>query len=111
MSGRCHVFISHSSVDEEFARALTRTLTESGLLADEQVFCTSVDGFGVPPGVDFIATIRHHLEQTTVALPLITPAYLESRFCGWELGALWAAGKRMIPFASAKSRPETCPRC
>ena len=97
MEGRCHVFVSHSSVDEEFAQALTRTLTESGLLPDSDVFCTSVEGFGVPPGVDFIDTIRDELHQATVALPLITPAYLDSRFCGWELGALWAAGKRTIP--------------
>jgi hypothetical protein len=91
------VFISHSSRDKELVAALTDLLTESGLLSNSDLFVSSIDGFDVDDGVDFLDDIRTNLSEATLAITLLTPAYLDSEFCTWELGAIWAMGIAWVP--------------
>jgi hypothetical protein len=91
----CRVFITHSSLDKELAEALVNYLRLATGLSPAQVFCSSVEGYGVPTGASFMNFIRVQLQKTRLVVPLITPAYLDSVFCQWELGAVWA--RRGLP--------------
>lgn len=48
-------------------------------------------------GEDFIGYIKGQLQRTKLLIPLVTPAYLDSKFCMWELGAAWANGTKIVP--------------
>lgn len=41
--------------------------------------------------------IQKQLQDTHLVVPLITPAYLDSVFCQWELGAAWVREVEMFP--------------
>lgn len=92
------VFITHSSLDKELAEILVKYIRLSAELPAAQVFCTSIDGHGIPTGAAFMDFIRRQLRNTTLVVPLVTPAYLDSVFCQWELGAVWArSGLSIFP--------------
>lgn len=96
MSNHVRVFVTHSSLDVLLAQALVDTLRLGTGLRPGQVFCSSIEGMDVEDGEDFIEAIRDQLNQATLVIPLITPAYLDSIFCMWELGAIWAMKLKMI---------------
>ena len=50
------VFISHSSKDKSFVEALVDLLEGLGLTKNN-LFCSSVDGYGIPLGRDIFETI------------------------------------------------------
>jgi hypothetical protein len=91
------VFITHSSLDRDLAEAIVRALRLGTGLSVDQVFCSSVEGFGVPTGRDFLLYIQRQLASTELVVPLITPAYLDSTFCMWELGATWVRDVETFP--------------
>jgi len=91
------LFISHASQDRELIEGLVQLLRVGIGLRDEEHFCTSLPGTSIPPGHDFVQRIRTELSETTLAIEVITPGYLESKFCLCELGALWLAMKDNVP--------------
>jgi GAF domain-containing protein len=91
------LFISHASQDVELIEDLVQLLRVGIGLRDEEHFCTSLPGTSIPPGHDFVQRIRSELSETTLAIEIITPSYLESKFCLCELGALWFAMRDNIP--------------
>jgi hypothetical protein len=58
-------------------------------LREEDYFCSDLPGTGVKPGQDFVDRIREELHGTELVVEIITPSYLESKFCLCELGGLW----------------------
>jgi hypothetical protein len=82
-------------LDKELAQELVQFLQLSTGLSSSQVFCSSIDGYGIPTGASFMTFIQRQLQNTIMVIPLITPAYLDSLFCQWELGAVWA--RRSLP--------------
>ncbi|MCL1898373.1 MAG: toll/interleukin-1 receptor domain-containing protein, partial [Micrococcales bacterium] len=92
------VFVSHASRDKELVEALKALFTNTGLLVkEEELFVSSIDGCDVDDGEDFLVEIRTKLREATLAIPIITPAYLDSEFCHWELGAIWASDAMWFP--------------
>lgn len=89
------VFITHSSLDKELAEALVDYVRLATGLSPDMVFCTSIDGCGIPTGARFMSFIQDQLRNTKLVVPVITPAYLDSVFCQWELGAVWV--RRGLP--------------
>lgn len=83
------VFITHSSLDKELAEELVNFVRLATGLSPSEVFCSSIEGYGIPTGASFMNFIRSQLWNTKLVVPLITPAYLDSVFCQWELGAVW----------------------
>lgn len=77
------VFISHSSKDDEIAKALTYFV--KSLNMDIEVFCTSVLG-AVNQGENFVNSIEKGLKNSDVFIPLISRNYIESKYCLIELG-------------------------
>ena len=56
------VFISHSTADKEYARAIVRLLTDIGLKR-EMIFCSSLNPYGVPLNKNIYDYIREEFIQ------------------------------------------------
>jgi hypothetical protein len=82
------VFISHSSKDEELARAVTDLLKSAINLARKAMRCSSVDEYKLPGGVHTETTLREEVNGATVLLGLVTPNSLASAYVAFELGRL-----------------------
>jgi hypothetical protein len=91
------VFITHSSLDRELAEGLVDILRLGTNVSHDRIFCSSIDGYGIEVGADFLRYIKEQLQNTELVVPLITPAYLDSTFCKWELGAAWVRDVDMFP--------------
>jgi hypothetical protein len=100
------VFISHASRDVELVSALVDMLRVGVGLRDEEHFCSNLPGTSVKPGQDFVERIRTELFGTVLAIEIVTPSYLESKFCLCELGGLWVTMKQNFPLLVAPCRHE-----
>jgi TIR domain len=91
------VFISHAVKDKELADMLVDLFTSSSLLLTSEIFCTSLEGLGVPSGKDFLDVIKGELQNSDLVISLISVNYLQSQFCLCELGATWAMSHDNLP--------------
>jgi TIR domain-containing protein len=83
------IFVTHATSDKPLAEALVTHLLRTTGLEQSQVFCSSVPGMGIPTGDQLIQHLEKVLGDTVLVIQLITPAYLHSDYCMWELGATW----------------------
>jgi hypothetical protein len=83
------IFVTHASSDQPLAEALARYILSTSQLDESQVFCSSAEGMGIPVGDQLINHLESVLRNTSVVVQLVTPAYLRSEYCMWELGATW----------------------
>lgn len=91
------IFISHAKADKDIADALVDLLKTGADVRTAQIFCTSLEGYGVPEGEDFVEYIRKQIESPVLVVAVISPAYYESTFCVCELGAAWAMQHSLFP--------------
>ncbi len=91
------VFISHAVADKDLAAAFEELLENGIGLKHTEIFCTSLEGQGIPPGRDFKSFIKEELHGAEVVIALITANYYASVFCNCELGATWIESKEFIP--------------
>lgn len=91
------VFISHAEKDRTLAESLVDLLVGGVGLPVKEVFCTSLEGMGVPKGVPFVKFIRDELRAAELVIPVLTQNYYESVFCLCELGATWVIAKDIHP--------------
>lgn len=83
------VFISHSSQDKKFAEALVNLLEDLGM-DNKNVFCSSVDGYGVSLGKDIFETLRGLFTNHSLFVMFIhSPRYYKSPVSLNEMGAAW----------------------
>lgn len=83
------VFISHSSNDKEFVEALVDLLESIGL-TKENLFCSSVVGYGIPLSNDIFETIRALFNEYELFVVFVhSPRYYESHVSLNEMGAAW----------------------
>lgn len=87
----CSVFISHSTADSALALQVARYVRTSCKLPQETILCTSAPGFGLPAGAGWSDALRNALVDSTLVVFLLSEDFLGSRFCGYELGAVWIA--------------------
>ncbi len=85
------IFISHASKDKKLADALVDLLQTGMDMSAKEIFCSSLEGIGIPDGQLFSSYIRDRLDQSEIVIALITPSFYESAFCLCELGATWLA--------------------
>jgi hypothetical protein len=91
------LFISHASNDAPLVDAIVQ-LIEGGVgIRSDQIFCTSLEELGIPPGVDFKAYIKEKLGEARTVIAVVSPQYYNSAFCMCELGATWALAKNFVP--------------
>jgi TIR domain len=91
------IFISHATADKELVDALVDLLQTGIGVPHDQIFCTSLEGHGIPEGEDFADFIRDKLQGAGHVIMVITPRYYESAFCLCELGATWIQSGSAFP--------------
>lgn len=90
------IFISHASKDVKFVEELIDLLKLIGL-QKSQIFCTSIRGYGIPLGADFLAEIKERISDEVLVLFVFSPNFYASPICLAELGAAWVLSKNHIP--------------
>jgi hypothetical protein len=92
------IFVSHASPDLPLVQEFVALLKEIGV-PNQEIFCTSLAGHGVPSGSDFKLYIREQFKESDIVIALISENYYASAFCMCELGAVWiTANQRFFPF-------------
>lgn len=91
------IFVCHATSDAALAGAFVSLLKAGLEIPRSSIFCSSLLGHGITPGEDWRAFIRLRLQSSGLGVLLITPALIESSFCGFEIGALWALGTPILP--------------
>lgn len=91
------IFISHAQSDEPLIHAFVDLLHLGLNLKQENIFCTSLEGTGIPRGSNFVEFIKQEFKGSEFVIVVITPAFYESLFCLCELGATWILGRDFIP--------------
>lgn len=91
------VFISHAAKDKKLVAAIV-DLLESGIgVPEKEIFCSSLTGYGIPTGENFVTYIKNQIQKPKCVILLITPSYFGSNFCLAELGAAWAMSHKTFP--------------
>jgi len=91
------LFISHAASDKLLVEAFVK-LIEGGIgVPPLEIFCSSLKGQGIKPGIEFKSSIREHLNEATCVIALISQNYYGSAFCMCELGGAWMQTKNLIP--------------
>jgi len=91
------IFLSHAVKDKPLAEALV-DLLETGIgIPSDDVFCSSLEGMGIPAGENFIHYINGEIQEPDIVILLLTSNYYESKFCLCELGASWAMSHDICP--------------
>jgi TIR domain len=91
------VFISHSSKDAAVAEALVDLLRTGIGLTEEEIRCTSVDGYRFEVGADTDTQLKQEVKGSLAFIGLITPSSIESAYVLFELGARWGADLHLAP--------------
>jgi hypothetical protein len=91
------VFISHAHDDKELVDGFVDLLIAGANVKRDDIFCTSLEKMGVPPGENFVDFIKSQIQSPRIVLMVITLNYLQSRFCLCELGACWALSHKGVP--------------
>jgi TIR domain len=91
------VFISHSSKDENLALALIELLRNSLGISQQEIRCSSVDGYRLEVGVNTESQLRQEVNAAKTLIALVTPNSLTSAFVMFELGARWGANLHLAP--------------
>lgn len=87
------IFVSHRSSDNAEAHALKNWLGEQG---HEQLFLDFDPADGIPAGVDWEQRLYQELRRCQALLIVLTPAWLESKWCGNELAIAREKGKAVF---------------
>ena len=91
------IFISHAVSDKILAEHLVNFLTEAIGVPADSIFCSSVEGYGVPLTKDFNLYIKDKIKHPKLVILLMTETYMERPFCLMELGAAWSLSHDALP--------------
>jgi len=90
------IFISHAKEDEAIVGKIINLLEAMGLIPS-QIFCSSIEGYGVPLGKDFLDTLKKEISNNVLVLFILTSNFYESPYCLCEMGASWVLANDQIP--------------
>ena len=93
-AGLADVFISYTGRDWGWASWLDFTLREAG-------YATKVQGYDFMVGKSFVNAMDEALKQSRLVACLLSPAYLDSRWCGEEWQAALVKDK-LLPLRIAE---------
>jgi len=91
------IFVSHAVKDKALADALVDLLETGTEISSDDIFCSSLEGLGIPSGQDFITYIKNQIQHPDAVILLLTENYFASQFCLCELGAAWAMSHNAFP--------------
>jgi tetratricopeptide (TPR) repeat protein len=84
------VFISYSQRDLLAADRLVEALEEEG-------FKVTIDRRDLPYGEEWLLELTEFIAGSDTVVALVSPAFIASRACNWELGQVRATNKRLVP--------------
>lgn len=88
------IFISHSSQDKDYVVKLIDLLSDLGL-SENQMFCSSAPGFGIPLDQDIYEYLREQFQNFDLhVIYILSDNYYKSAACLNEMGAAWVLRKR-----------------
>ena len=90
------IFISHSSDDKKLVSEIVHLLSLIGV-QDSSIFCSSLEGYGIPLGDNWLQTLKSEVSGEVIVLFVLSPNYFESEICLCEMGAAWVLSKKHIP--------------
>jgi len=104
-SQKLRVFISYARSDSgDFAEGLLAGLEAAG-------FDPFLDRHDIAPGEDWQARLDNLLQQADTIVYVLSPAFVASERCGWELDRAEALSKRIIPIVAIDvAEAETPPK-
>ena len=83
------LFISHSSRDEDFVEKFVTLLQTLGF-NKSNLFCSSVEGYGIDEGSDIFETLRKKFQENNIyVVYVLSEHYYSSAACLNEMGAAW----------------------
>lgn len=82
------IFISHSSKDAHYGKALVELLTSLGIAHDSITF-TSDSAYGIPSGQNIFNWLKGRISERPFVIYLRSPSYYSSVACLNEMGAAW----------------------
>ena len=95
------IFISHSSKDKPFVEALVSLLEDIGF-DKSNLFCSSVDGYGIALSKDIFETLRSLFNEHNLYVIFIhSPRYYKSAVSLNEMGAAWVLKTDFCSFLTA----------
>lgn len=100
------IFIGHASRDKEIVGKLVEMIEFGLYLPAESVFCSSLPGKGIPNGLRFIDYIRQTIDETKLAIFLVSAHFLRSTFCFAEFGAGWVKSANQFILLAPPLKPE-----
>ena len=89
-SGTIRVFISYSRRDMEIADRLVEALDGEG-------FEVIIDRRDLPYGEEWLKELTDFIAGADTVVALVSPAFIASKACNWELGQVKATNKRLVP--------------
>lgn len=88
------LFISHSEKDKPYISAIVDLLVSMGL-TQEEVFCSSIPGFGIGYGEDIYKYLKDQFMNYDLhVLFILSDNYYKSAACLNEMGAAWVLQKK-----------------
>lgn len=91
------IFISHSSKDVKIVEEFVDLLETIGLDSN-QIFCSSLSGYGIPLGENFIECLKSELsDSNTMVIFMLSENFYKSPVSMCEMGATWIQSKEHIP--------------
>lgn len=98
MTKKKKIFISHSSADQKFAEALIDLLNTMGL-GQEEIFCSSIPGYWIGNGKNFLDEIKTHFVNYDLFVIFIhSPRFYNSHVSLNEMGAAWVLQSEYCSF-------------
>ena len=101
------IFISHAHEDADIVSSIVDLLLRAFNLSQEDIRCTSVDGFKYPGGVRIEEVLRNEVLNSELLISILTPVSLKSIYVLFELGARWGKERPIIPVLSKGLSPES----
>jgi tetratricopeptide (TPR) repeat protein len=96
------VFISYSRQDLNVADRLVTALEEEG-------FKVTIDRRDLPYGEEWLQELADFIAGSDTVVALVSPQFIASKACNWELGEVKATNKRLIPLVIEKVAIEDLP--
>ncbi|WP_162513142.1 toll/interleukin-1 receptor domain-containing protein [Aeromonas dhakensis] len=91
------VFISHATKDKSLVEAVVDLIEDGIGVPESEIFCSSLDGYGIPTGENFVTYIKSQIQEPKAVILLLTPSYFKSNFCLCEMGAAWVKSHKVFP--------------
>jgi hypothetical protein len=94
---RVRLFISHAHRDQDLAGPLVDAITSGLVVPRGELRCTSVPGYQLDLGAAAPEVLRREIGAATSVIALLTPNSLGAEWVLFELGAVWAHARSVIP--------------